>query len=469
MTPYRFDRGTDWQFLRSTDFQFNSEGMEGQVIAQHLFLGCPPFTASECHGTPDAPITDSDLSNPWITSIDTWLGGGQPFSGTSPVPDFCDLTVRDTYTPLRFCTWTFEGSGGYYHSLTSGRHTPATPPVPSIFPNSGNIIHEVFTSLSKTTGELTTYEFKLDEDTGELLNANTGIYAGGDFQGPNYVASLAAFGGTSWPPEHYHDAGTDRICWVTPSQAYLSVTYKAAPDPDGPFAGGPDISTNIWYRLTLTNGWALDGPSSITAEIDLLLAHVTLNCRGLYLFYGETEPRPLLAGGESITVTHEGPFLPDESGLHPARIVLRSNGAWNWSNNGPCIVAQYLNDIVTAVGETGIDGDMDEGSVLSNYFGGVWTAMKSRVFLPNGYHAKTVLSFKPPIHDAAAFAYPYNTMDFDCGGELQSIAADDVFGRFLEFTRGNWMTITKLDVGSRAGAADRDGTQADIDGRRADV
>jgi hypothetical protein len=183
------------QLLR-TDVR-RSGMIAGQVIANHWFVGMPPFTHSQCLGTPSVPIEDSG-EDPWISYISNWLASG----GLTAGPGGESVNVDRADTSIRYLTWSLTATGGYNHTLTCGRHTPLA----NIFTNSGQIVDETLTSYRRSTGELDTYRFQLLDD-GTLLNSNTGHYEGGDFYGPDYGATLALTGGATWPPEHYHDGG----------------------------------------------------------------------------------------------------------------------------------------------------------------------------------------------------------------------------------------------------------------------
>jgi hypothetical protein len=258
----------------------------------------------------------------------------------------------------------------------------------------------------------------------------------------------------------------------------VRTTWFAEPDEGYEYLGTRE--TVIEYKLTLSNGWTLNGYGGILWELDLLLAKVNLSNPNQKYLFEEEETERALTGTESVIVTHEGPFPPDEDGEHPLRFVYTSNGPWTWDGESEIRVAHNLNSItngaIADLGEAGAPADTtptNEPDVINSYDGSYWSMMKSVLLLPAGTYTKAVKRYEAPAADAMAFDFPAPSPNgSDAGGEYEPPQEEsELIGANAKqsFGRGDWITITKLTPAQTAQPSiDTDTTRIDQDNRRID-
>jgi hypothetical protein len=466
MIPYHFDRGADGQFVRAADWQRNGGQMEGQVIARHRYVGHPPWQHSYLHSA-----TGPGSEDTWINQVMHELSLGVP-TGEEPNPDM-DYVQQSAGWPLRYLSWrltatvSFDGGAPtlvYDHWLRSGKHSGGFDGgIGGVFYNAGEIVQEHLYAYDlaqphpppdETTGGWSTYDYGLNDD-GTFATARTGLFYDG-LDGRHYGTPLQAVQAATTdflnahPPSSLATSAT--VTNQTPKTGAQYTEHTSADD--GHYC-------DVVYDLTLSEGWSFN---EIQEELDRLLEQVNLGSPDQeYVFELEsTTPRKLNALGESVIVTHEGPTngnTGDEADNLPLRYVFTSNSSpWNWESNGPCAVAENINDVVKSLGEGG-------GSGLLDNEGGPWEMMKSVVALPAGSYTKTVKDYQKPTPDTTDF--PPGTPNNDAGGELLSSTDSLVAGSGgkLEFSRGAWITITKLAAGAPPTSnIDQDSTPVDQGG-----
>ena len=484
-SPYHFDRSPSYSFRRAPDYQRNRPlGIEGQVTAEHLYVGLPPFAHGYCANHSDSwnalstPPVTGNAYTAWITSIANFLALGDPNSQPQSDLDYVLKyePLSSSYTPLRYRTWHLLAYCGlaatpdipvYEHVITIGQHTSAS----ARFFNAGTVVYEYLYAYNSVSSQWETYTYHL---TDQGVESTSGPTSG--FTSPANTVSHAM---SAWPGAFTETSGS-RSANVYPQGAIFYETINAP--------GATPASVTNEYILELGDGWSF---ADLQAELDMLLAQIDLTSpHAHYVIDGIS--RTLNSAGESVLVTHIGPSVPDADGTrHPVQIVITSLQApWNWATVGAsgCIVAQWLNDIVNTVGPSGIDPAMNEQDVLNNYAdnaggtGKPWTMIKSAVRPPSGTLTKQISSYgvitNPTyqvipdttvgyIDDTGNFVIPSPT-NADSGGELISVSNLPVAatGSLLVFNRGDWITITKLLP--PAASIDQDGNRIDQSGASID-
>jgi hypothetical protein len=408
----------------------------GNVIALHTMLGRPPFRHSDIHsasdtttdagGWADHTATAPDLT--WMAGFCDWLAGFGDDPGYDP-----DDVVNGYYQVSELkVTVNFDDGGDavvYDHIAKVGPHTGVWP---------GTVVYEFATAWDTVLGWGQEYTYQLNDDGTHWTVGNKD-----NFASPS--ASVTEAIPTYWP-NHPPMSGD----YVTSDTSSVSVTKNQAvwTQSTSTYLGHSLVVT---YTFALSSCWNVD---SMQTELDMLLAQVSLNPAAKYQIEDDpTSPRELLAGGESITVTHEGP----QEGV-PLRIILRSNGAWDFEAAGGWL-AFNLNDVVYGAIQTYGDDGVPEGSGTGVYYrGGPWAMMKSVVAIPAGDYTKTVKAYQPPIPDTVDFDAARDPVspvppNNDAGGwnpptAGPADAATSLSGGVKQyFPRGAWITLTKVVAG----------------------